>query len=45
MKKVLCSLFAAALVLQIGSAFAQPHTIGGSRTDVIAASTAQSSMQ
>jgi hypothetical protein len=38
MKKVLCSLLAAALVLPFGSAFAQPHGVGGSRPDVTASS-------
>ncbi len=39
MKKVLFSLFAAACVLPIGSAFAQSHSVGGSRPDVTASST------
>lgn len=38
MKKVLCSLFAAALMLPFGNAFAQPNSVGNSRPDVTASS-------
>lgn len=38
MKKVMFSLFAAACVLPIGSAFAQSQSVGGSRPDVTASS-------